>query len=37
VGLHNIRGVEAFAGHYVVTGSEDGFLSVVDLHKPETG
>jgi hypothetical protein len=30
-GLHNIRGVQAFAPPLVVTGSEDGFLCVVDV------
>jgi WD40 repeat protein len=30
-GIHNIRGVQCYRNRFVVTGSEDGFISVVDL------
>jgi WD40 repeat protein len=29
--LHNIRGVQQYAGRFAVTGSEDGFICVVDV------
>jgi hypothetical protein len=34
-GMHNIRGVARLGDRHVVAGSEDGFISVVDLGEPE--
>jgi WD40 repeat protein len=32
-GLHNIRGLQPFAKRFAVSGSEDGFISVVDVEE----